>query len=573
MTATTSGTPASAASVVKPRALVGAYYFDGWAGRREGAGEAAWARNAPTHLTERMVTDFPEREPVWGWRDDSLPIMERQIDLAADAGIGFFAFCWYWHPEEKDIRNDSKHTGLELFLKAKNRERMQFCLLVANHAGFLLPDEEAWKKAANLWMPYLTDPQAVKVGGKPLVIFFNPSNAPKDGFDYLQAAARKAGLPGVAIAGCGAGPLKPGYGYRTFYNIVPGYAAGSQEHRFQELVVAGQGAWKGTAAQPLIPTITVGWDKRPWEGPKGLGQAPGWYFAGRTPEQVAAFFGDAIRWMDEHPTETTAERLVLAYAWNELGEGGYLVPTKGDPEGQYLKAIRSVIYSRGDSTTKTESAQKATKKENLHVGKLKADRVLCLGNSITLHPPKADIGWTGNWGMAASAADKDYAHLLVARFAAATGAPPEVMIENAADFERGFATFDIDAGLKKVINFRPDVIVLAIGENVPALATDEAKAAFRAAMDRLLAKLKWNGNVTIFVRSSFWPNATTDGIMRQACQEAGGTFVDISGLSKDETNYARSERHFEHGGVAAHPGDKGMKAIADAIWAAITAKE
>ena len=57
-----------------------------------------------------------------------------------------------------------------------------------------------------------------------------------------------------------------------------------------------------------------------------------------------------------------------------------------------------------------------------------------------------------------------------------------------------------------------------------------------------------------------------DAILQQKCFEAGGTFVDISGLCKNELNFARSERDYEHAGVAAHPGDAGMAAIADAIF-------
>ena len=40
----------------------------------------------------------------------------------------------------------------------------------------------------------------------------------------------------MAIAGCGSGDLKSGFTHRTHYNIVPGYAATSEAHKFAELV-------------------------------------------------------------------------------------------------------------------------------------------------------------------------------------------------------------------------------------------------------------------------------------------------------------------------------------------------
>ena len=332
---------------------VGAYYFDGWAGRSPLANDAKepWARTAPYKLTRRMIEEFPEREPVWGWRDDSPEIMQRQIDLAADHGLAFFAFCWYWHDNgrainKQRIKDDLLNTGLELFLKAKNNHRLKFCLLVANHQGFEIRGAENWKQAAEFWMPYLKHPQYVTVGGKPLVIVFNPGGGDRDGFAWLQEAARKAGLPGIAIAGCAGGALETGYTHRTHYNVVSGYAAGSEQHKYAELVAASRAAWGGSREQPYMPIVTAGWDKRPWEEPTGLKQgdrSAGWYYPDRTPEQFAGSLRDASTWMDEHPEQTTVERIVLIYAWNEFGEGGYVAPTKGDPDGKYLNAIRSVV--------------------------------------------------------------------------------------------------------------------------------------------------------------------------------------------------------------------------------------
>lgn len=199
---------------------------------------------------------------------------------------------------------------------------------------------------------------------------------------------------------------------------------------------------------------------------------------------------------------------------------------------------------------------------------MKTDKILILGNSITLHAPKPDIGWTTNWGMAASALEKDFAHSLLRRFPKT----PEARIGNIADFERGYATSDVNAAFKPYAGFKPDIAVLAIGENIPAPTTQTDKENLHRALSALLGVIKRDGAPAIFVRSSFFADQTKDDILRQVCAEVGGTFVDISPLCKDETNYARSEKAFENKFVGAHPGDKGMAAIADAIWKAMAEK-
>lgn len=328
---------------------VGVYYFDGWAGKNRNANNPnePWAKYAPSHLTRRMVEEFADREPVWGWRDDSQEIMERQIDLAADNGIEFFLFCWYWRDTNgpiniEAIENLSLHTSLNLYMKAKNKHRIKFSFLVANHGGSEIKGAENWGKAAEYWIKYFNDPQFVTTDGKPLVVVFNANGIDDESISRMQAVSEEAGLPGLSIAGCGNTDDK-NFTHRTHYNIVPGYSAGSEEHKYAELVDATKKQWIGKEDQPYIPEITAGWDKRPWENPTGLNQKQGWYFPDRTPQQFKDFLSAASKWMDDNPTKTTKERIVLVYAWNELGEGGYLVPTKGDPEASYLKVIKNLI--------------------------------------------------------------------------------------------------------------------------------------------------------------------------------------------------------------------------------------
>lgn len=196
-------------------------------------------------------------------------------------------------------------------------------------------------------------------------------------------------------------------------------------------------------------------------------------------------------------------------------------------------------------------------------------KVLFLGNSITKHGPKADIDWSGNWGMAASAEAKDYVHVFTKSLSEKQGSTPEILVKNIADFERAHQGYDFAAKLKETIDFQADLIVLAIGENVPALKTEEEAVAFASSVLKLLRTVSGARKPVILVRSCFWTVPAKDSCLKLACNEVGGIFVDISALSPDKSLYGRAEREFKHAGVANHPGDKGMAAIADALMQAL----
>lgn len=209
------------------------------------------------------------------------------------------------------------------------------------------------------------------------------------------------------------------------------------------------------------------------------------------------------------------------------------------------------------------------------IGALKADRILFLGNSLAFHGPKPEIDWNGNWGMSASAQDKDYVHLLAVMIdartkgklllepASAKGNVRAGNVLNVADIlERGYATWE-SSRIKKQLDWKADIVVVQCGENVPAKDFDPR--AFGKAFGTLLNDLKKASDPHIFVTGSILSaNAEIDKIKQEACAEdpAHRTFVDISDYAKGTEVIGRF----------AHPNDKGMKLIADKLFAAIAKK-
>lgn len=338
-----------------PSIKLGAYYFDGWAGKcpyDDGTTANAWAKGMPSHYVKLLGTDFSGRKPIWGWRDDTMEIMEKQINLASENGISYFAFDWYWHDTKlpinvDEILKDSKNSSLQMFMVAKNNTKMQFCLLVANHTGSEIVGTDAWKQAANYWIKtYFKHPRYLLVDGKPLVIIFSPLGADKDGLTYLQEAARNAGFPGVLVAECGTRSAADGFQIQAVYNVHSADGIGVDvTYPFQKLMDINVAQWIRTDRQNMlyIPTITAGWDKRPCEiGTTNLSP----HYDRGTPAELENYVQRMVNWMKAYPGQVTKDKLAMIYAWNEYSEGGWITPCAEDPDGSYLKAIRHVVLGK-----------------------------------------------------------------------------------------------------------------------------------------------------------------------------------------------------------------------------------
>ena len=190
-------------------------------------------------------------------------------------------------------------------------------------------------------------------------------------------------------------------------------------------------------------------------------------------------------------------------------------------------------------------------------------RVLFLGNSITLHAPAAHIGWTNRWGMAASCPERDFVHLVTRGIEEKTGRKADVRVRNMADFERNFKSWRPSPEIDELVAFDADYMVIAIGENTANLETEEERAAYRDALKGLFSLfLRGRTKPHTVVRGVFWPNEWKDACLAHAASDLGIAFV-----KADFGNFRGMDAwgRYWHSGVARHPGDAGMEAIATAI--------
>lgn len=185
-------------------------------------------------------------------------------------------------------------------------------------------------------------------------------------------------------------------------------------------------------------------------------------------------------------------------------------------------------------------------------------RILFLGNSVTYHPPSADIGWYGDWGMAASARENDYVHLVMsaikeaypeAAFCMAQGSVWETTLEN-CDYEEAF-------GAAK--EFEADIILCSLEANIPEDTFDGT--IFQREMERLQQYLgRPDGSTRLIMASSICRIPKKDAAIEAYAKAHHARYQYIGDIFEKEENLAIGR--FSHVGVAHHPGDAGMRCLA-----------
>lgn len=227
----------------------------------------------------------------------------------------------------------------------------------------------------------------------------------------------------------------------------------------------------------------------------------------------------------------------------------------------YLNSDKSKFEQLSKNTVAADNQLKDGEWVRFYNANGKGKRIMLVGNSITLHAVSEEIGWFNEWGMAASSEEKDYVHLLMSMTNDVEKDAAFCVCQVSSwekSYHKGEDAFPL---FKEAFNFTPDIIIARFIENCSG--EDFDNEIYKAALKNLLTALS-NGNTPkVILTTGFWHHPG-DGAIREAAQEWGFPLIELGDLG--ERDEMKAIGLFDHSGVANHPGDLGMKTIADRIF-------
>jgi hypothetical protein len=309
---------------------------------------------------------FP-KYPLWGYFNEADPAWsEREIETAAQFGINVWMIDWYWHSGTM-FYHEQLEDG---FLRARNRSKLKFALMWANHhwknvyparsvgeAAMLLPqlhsEEDTLRAIEYCIEHYFHQPNYWRIDGRPVFAIFNlnllletfSADQLKRVFEKVRERVARAGLGDLHLqashvyGGHEAELRSLGFDSATLYHTF-GWTYGGKppggRTPYGEAALHTIGTWKQTAAKvsvPFFPDCPVGWDDSPRFG------ASAHMVTQRTPDQYERLLRAAQYFSAASGVEP---RIVFLSAWNEWTEDHVLLPDTVFGYS-YLDAVRRVF--------------------------------------------------------------------------------------------------------------------------------------------------------------------------------------------------------------------------------------
>lgn len=331
----------------KIRLKIGAINWDAFA-----PGNTYFANHALDSLANK---DYSLRLPFYMAKNNNEYVVpertvadyEKELTYAINAGIDFFAYCWY--PDTNGERNiwhdDSRYTFLNSYYPELNYARKMYQQSELNKkigmcAIIFCINSYAQSDFDSLFDTMKKD-YYVKVGNRPLLIIFDNYDA--EFIDLVKKyAAVKDIEPYIAFVNTGA-RVDNNTDY-TKADAVTAYGCGHSVKTFGDHTakVRIDNEKRAGCGISVIPLLSAGWNPMPRvDRPKpwvAYGNVP---YAPKPDEaDIDEAFADLIDFVNQCSMADTG--LALTFAWNEFEEGGYICPTlkaDGTADDSLVKAF------------------------------------------------------------------------------------------------------------------------------------------------------------------------------------------------------------------------------------------
>ena len=253
---------------------------------------------------------------------------EIELQYAIDAGIDYFAYCWYM--------NDEINKARKLHAISDLRHQLKMCAIL-----FPEQDEEFIRTVA----VESKESYYQKIDGKPLVYIHGGYK--KEFVETIRSAFAKEGIEPYVVFMYGSED-KAGNDY-TGADATSAYCCSCHEmtkhSELVELMVDRNEERKGYGLT-VIPEYTTGWNPSPridnpvpWITYRDVDYPPA-----PTEEELMYGAKKLVEWIKKNPECTTTGH-ILCFAWNEFEEGGWICPTFAEDGGidlSRLEAFRKV---------------------------------------------------------------------------------------------------------------------------------------------------------------------------------------------------------------------------------------